>query len=111
VLWTTFVGPAGTGTLGGIEWGTATDGNRIYAQVADSGHVSYPLLNGPTITWGAWSGFDAATGKLIWQTADPTPGAEDFGAVSVANGVVYWGSGYRTGTHNNKLYAFSISGR
>lgn len=153
VLWTTFVGPAGTGTLGGIEWGTATDGTRIYAQVADSGHASYPLLNGPTITWGAWSALDAVTGKLIWQTADPTSGAMDFGAVSVANGVVYagseaapgymyafdartgtvlwhyasggsvvdgpsivdgvvyWGSGYRIGTHNNKLYAFSISGK
>ncbi len=44
VRWSTFVGPAGTGTLGGIEWGTATDGKRIYAEVADSGNVNYTLI-------------------------------------------------------------------
>jgi len=31
---------------------------------------------------------DAATGQILWQTADPTGGI-DPGAVSVANGVVY----------------------
>jgi polyvinyl alcohol dehydrogenase (cytochrome) len=153
VLWKTFVGPAGTGTLGGIEWGTATDGKRIYAEVADSGKVNYTLIpSGAVINWGSWSAFDARTGQILWQTADPTPGSLDFGAVSVANGVVYagsqgkpgymyaldaltgkilwsyasggsvidgpsivdgvvyWGSGYRIGTHNNKLYAFAIPG-
>lgn len=153
VLWSTFVGPAGTGTLGGIEWGTATDGKRIYAEVADSGHVNYTLIpSGDTIDYGSWSALDAATVKILWQTADPAPGSEDFGAVSVANGVVYagsqgspgymygldaqtgkilwsfasggsvidgpsivngfvyWGSGYKIGTHNNKLYAFTVSG-
>ena len=150
VLWKTMVGPAGTGTLGGIEWGTATDGQRIYAEIADSGKVPYSLIpSGTQITWGSWSALDAATGKIIWQTADPNPGM-DFGAVSVANGVVYagsqfssgfmyaldaamgkilwsfqsggsiddgpsivgnfvyWGSGYRIGTNNNKVYAFTI---
>jgi polyvinyl alcohol dehydrogenase (cytochrome) len=152
VLWTTFVGPAGTGTLGGIEWGTATDGQRIYAEVADSGKVPFTLIpSGATISWGSWSALDVNTGTILWQTADPTPGSEDFGAVSVANGVVYagsqstsgymyaldaqtgailwkyasggsvvdgpaivngvvyWGSGYRIGTHNNKLYAFTLA--
>jgi polyvinyl alcohol dehydrogenase (cytochrome) len=152
VLWSTFVGPAGTGTLGGIEWGTATDGQRIYAEVADSGHVNYTLIpSGAQINWGSWSALDAHTGKILWQTADPTPGSLDFGAASVANGVVYagsqsspgymyaldartgrilwsfksggsvidgpsivngfvyWGSGYRIGTNNNKLYAFTVS--
>jgi polyvinyl alcohol dehydrogenase (cytochrome) len=151
VLWSTFVAPAGTGTLGGIEWGTATDGQRIYVEEADSGHSSYTLIpSGPTINWGSWSALDVATGKILWQTADPTSGSIDFGAVSVANGVVYagsqgspgymyaldaatgkilwsyasggsvidgpsivdgvvyWGSGYRIGTHNKKLYAFSV---
>lgn len=154
VLWSTFVAPAGTGTLGGIEWGTATDGHRVYVEEADSGHVSYTLVpSGPTINWGSWSAMDVATGKILWQTADPTSGSLDFGAVSVANGVVYagsqgspgfmyaldaasgkilwsyssggsvidgpsivngvvyWGSGYRIGTHNNKLYAFTLPGQ
>lgn len=153
VLWSTLVAPAGPGTLGGIEWGTATDGARIYAESADSGKANYTLIpSGVTVDWGSWSALDAATGKILWQTADPTSGAIDFGAVSVANGVVYagsqassgymyaldaqtgkilwsyasggsvddgpsivdgvvyWGSGYRIGTNNNKLYAFTIPG-
>ncbi len=99
VLWNTMVGPGGTatGTLGGIEWGTATDGQRIYAEDSDSGSVPYTLIpSGTQITWGSWSALDAATGKILWQTADLNPGT-DFGAVSVANGVVYAGSEYRSG--------------
>jgi polyvinyl alcohol dehydrogenase (cytochrome) len=154
VRWRTMVAPAGTGTLGGIEWGTATDGQRIYVASADSGHVNYSLIpSGTQINWGSWSALDAETGKILWQTADPTPGSIDMGAVSVANGVVYagsqgapgnmyaldaatgkilwsfasggsvidgpsivggfvyWGSGYRIGTNNNKLYAFTLPGR
>jgi polyvinyl alcohol dehydrogenase (cytochrome) len=92
-LWNTFVGPAGTGTLGGIQWGTATDGVRIYTEISDSGNVNYTLVpSGAQINWGSWSALDAKTGKILWQTADPTPGSIDFGAVSVANGVVYAGS-------------------
>ncbi len=154
VLWNTFVGPGENGTLGGIEWGTATDGKRIYTEIANSGHVNYTLIpSGIQTTGGLWSALDAKTGKILWQTADPTPGSIDFGAVSVANGVVYagsqgapgfmyaldaatgeilwsfvsggsvidgpsiadgfvyWGSGYHIGTNNNKLYAFTIPGR
>ncbi|HWC95492.1 MAG TPA: PQQ-binding-like beta-propeller repeat protein [Candidatus Sulfopaludibacter sp.] len=90
VLWKTTTGPGGT--LGGIEWGTATDQQRVYTAVGNNGNVSYTLLNGQTINWGSWSGLDVATGKLLWQTADPTNGAMDLGSVSVANGVVYAGS-------------------
>jgi polyvinyl alcohol dehydrogenase (cytochrome) len=91
VSWGTPVGPGGT--LGGIEWGTASDGERIYAAIANSLHDSYKLAKGgETITWGSWSAVDAQTGKIVWQTADPTRGAIDTGAMSVANGVVYAGS-------------------
>lgn len=47
-----------------------------------------PFLGGTT---GGWSALDAATGQILWQTADPTNGI-DPGAVSVANCVVYAGS-------------------
>uniref|UniRef100_Q01UL0 Pyrrolo-quinoline quinone n=1 Tax=Solibacter usitatus (strain Ellin6076) TaxID=234267 RepID=Q01UL0_SOLUE len=148
MVWSTVVGPGAT--LGGIEWGTATDGKRIYVAITNSAHLPYPLLDGRSITWGAWSALDVATGKILWQTADPFE-AIDMGAVSVANGVVYapsmsgnmhaldaatgkvlftfasggsvldgpaiadgvvyWGSGYKKtggGTTNNKIFAFGL---
>ena len=91
ILWHTQVGPGG-GT-GGIQWGTASDGRRIYAAVANSNQRSYTLVpSGRKINWGAWSALDVLTGKPVWQTADPTAGALDSGSVSVANGVMYAGS-------------------
>jgi len=91
VIWNTSVGPGGT--TGGIQWGTATDGRRIYVAITNSGHVQYTLANGgPTIDWGSWAALDVATGRILWQIADPTPGAIDPGGVSVANGVMYAGS-------------------
>lgn len=91
IVWSAIVGPGST--LGGIEWGTATDGARIYAAIGNRNRVSYRLQpNGPTIDWGSWAALDVATGRIVWQIADPTPGAVDMGSVSVANGVVYAGS-------------------
>jgi polyvinyl alcohol dehydrogenase (cytochrome) len=91
VRWRTQVGPGG-GT-GGIQWGTASDGWRIYAAVSNSNQTPYTLVpSGEKITWGAWSALNALTGRLLWQTADPTAGAIDPGSVSVANGVMYAGS-------------------
>jgi polyvinyl alcohol dehydrogenase (cytochrome) len=91
IRWSTLVGPGG-GT-GGIQWGTATDGRRIYAAISNNNFMPYTLVpGGQQVNWGAWSALDAVTGKLIWQTADPTPGATDSGSVSVANGLIYAGS-------------------
>ena len=91
IVWSTIVGPGGT--TGGIQWGTATDGIRIYVAITNSLHLPYTLANGgPTITWGSWAALDPRTGKILWQVPDPTPGAGDPGAVSVANGVLYAGS-------------------
>lgn len=90
LVWSSVVGPGGS--LGGIQWGTASDGKTIYAAVANSNHKSYKLLSGQTITWGAWSAIDAATGKILWQTPDPTSGAIDESSLSVANGVLFAGS-------------------
>jgi len=97
VLWGTSIGPGGE--HGGMEWGTATDGKRIYVASANSQHSTHALASGQTIAGGSWSALDAATGKILWQTADPTPTALDLGAVSVANGIIYAGStsGYMYG--------------
>jgi polyvinyl alcohol dehydrogenase (cytochrome) len=101
IIWSTLVGAGGT--LGGIEWGTATDGKRIYVAIADSGHVPYTLTSGQQITWGSWSALDVATGKILWQTADPTTGTIDTGSVSVANGVMYAGS------YSGQMYALDTT--
>jgi polyvinyl alcohol dehydrogenase (cytochrome) len=90
ILWGTQVGPGGG--LGGVEWGSATDGNRIYVAEADSDHVAYvPFGSTEPITDGSWAALDPATGAIEWQTPDPSGGV-DIGAVSAANGVVYAGS-------------------
>jgi polyvinyl alcohol dehydrogenase (cytochrome) len=90
-LWVTQVGPGSN--LGGIEWGTANEGSRIYAAISNNDHLAYTLVPSvQQITWGSWSALDVATGKILWQTADPTAGTIDTGSVSVANGVMYAGS-------------------
>ncbi|HEY3825138.1 MAG TPA: PQQ-binding-like beta-propeller repeat protein [Bryobacteraceae bacterium] len=86
LLWSTMVGPGST--LGGIEWGTASDGRKIFVAISNGAHKPYPLIDGTSTTGGAWSALDAQTGKILWQTADPTL-AIDSGAVSYANGVVF----------------------
>jgi polyvinyl alcohol dehydrogenase (cytochrome) len=91
IRWSTQVGPGGS--TGGIQWGTATDGRRIYVAIANKdGHPYVLIPDGQEITWGAWSALDVRTGGLIWQTPDPTTNGVDEGAVSVADGVVYAGS-------------------
>ena len=86
-------------TLGGMEWGSATDGKTVY--FANS-------------AGGFWGAVDVATGQLKWKTADPNPlappfYANDIGAVSVANGVVYAGSmGGNVGT-NPTMFALDAA--
>ncbi|MGA8877506.1 MAG: PQQ-binding-like beta-propeller repeat protein [Candidatus Korobacteraceae bacterium] len=152
VEWQTQVGPGSS--LGGMEWGSATDGQRIYVAIGDLYGIPYGAGSA-----GSWAALNPANGAILWQVADPND-AVDVGAVATANGVVYadsmagsasaptmfalnaatgstlwsyasgasvnagatiandvvyWGSGY---THlgipgftgNNKFYAFSIHG-
>jgi polyvinyl alcohol dehydrogenase (cytochrome) len=75
-LWHTQVGPS-------IQWGSASDGTRIYVAIANPSGVSY--AGGDA---GSWAALDPATGKILWQKADPN-GATDTGPLAVANGIVY----------------------
>jgi polyvinyl alcohol dehydrogenase (cytochrome) len=52
-------------------------------------------------------GLDAATGTIRWIF---TSGGSVNSGAAVANGRVYWGSGYAhiQGTPNNKVYAFGL---
>lgn len=80
-LWHTQVGPGSS--LGGMEWGSASDGVRIYVAIAN--FYGIPYSGGSA---GSWSALDPATGTILWQVADPN-GAVDLGPLAVANGVVY----------------------
>ena len=97
VVWDTLAGPGSF--YGGIQWGTSTDGRRIYVADANGEAAPYTLTpSGATTTAGIWSALDPATGKILWQTPDPSATLPiDIGATSVANGVVYAGSLQPTG--------------
>jgi polyvinyl alcohol dehydrogenase (cytochrome) len=107
VVWKTAVGPGGAG--GGIMWGSATDGRRIYVAISNAYHIPYTITSvtgqTSTINGGSWAALDPATGRIIWQTADPQ-GALDVGFVSTANGVVYAGS---DATSGNTAYAVAAA--
>ena len=91
ILWSAAPGPGST--LGGIQWGPATDGKRIYVAEANFDGIPYTIPSGQTITSGSWAALDPATGKILWQVPDPSHnafgGGNALGPVSVANGVLY----------------------
>lgn len=93
VDWMTQVAPGGQ--TGGLQWGSATDGARIYVAASNSGPTGsglapapWTLANGSTVKSGGWAAVDARTGKVIWTTPDPN-GSRAEAPVSVANGVVF----------------------
>lgn len=97
VIWSTQVGPAGT--MGGLQWGSAVDGQRIYVALDNSAMDEWMPLGATTTTnKGAWRALDKATGVILWQAVTPDGPVEvppfgglgsAIGAVTVANGVAY----------------------
>jgi polyvinyl alcohol dehydrogenase (cytochrome) len=94
-VWAAQAGPGGG--LGGVLWGTATDGMQVYTGIGNNNHVQTVLTpSGKTISGGFWTALDAATGAVRWQMAaigqDPQAPANTSlapGSVSVANNVLY----------------------
>lgn len=108
VLWQTRVGKGGR--LGGVEWGSASDGKYVYVAVSDV--QVQPVTPGtpgsqrsafggafkldPKAGGGLWA-LNAATGEKVWKT--PHPGCGDkpgcspaqSAAVSAIPGVVFSG--------------------
>jgi polyvinyl alcohol dehydrogenase (cytochrome) len=81
LLWQTQVGPGST--LGGMEWGSATDGKRIYVAVANFFGLPTAVGNG-----GSWAALDPETGAVLWQVGDPSASIA-LGPLTVSDGVVY----------------------
>lgn len=93
--WATQVAPGGV--TGGLQWGSASDGERLYVAIANSGPAmngggagaqDWRLLDGSTTRSGGWAALDPMTGQMLWTTKDPA-GSRAEAAVSVANGVVF----------------------
>jgi len=103
LLWMTQVGPGSV--AGGVMWGSATDGRRIY--VANGNFAALPSPVGGT--GGNWTALDPLTGKILWQKADPN-GALDWSPMAVANGVVYAGSMSNTPGANTMIALDAATG-
>ncbi len=87
VVWWTQAGPGSL--LGGMIWGSAVDGERIYTANANALHTPHGLVGGGVVDYGFWSAMDAVTGEIVWQTPDPIAGNVNQGPVTVANDVVF----------------------
>ena len=104
-LWHVQVGP-GT-NLGGVMWGTAYDGTRIYVHESDPYFAAYTFANGTTVNGGSWGALNPSTGAWDWQTATPG-GAAAMGPVTVANGVVYGGT-TAAGANADNMFAMNAA--
>lgn len=101
VLWETRVGKGGA--LGGIQWGSTTDGKNMYVALSDIDFLrkefttGKPLLVDPKAGGGLFA-LDAATGKKIWSAPPPVCGDRpncspaQSAAITAIPGVVFSGS-------------------
>jgi polyvinyl alcohol dehydrogenase (cytochrome) len=102
ILWGTVVGPGSNN--GGIEFGAATDGQRIYVSESNGFGLPYSLPDGSVTHASSLAALDPTTGRILWQRRDPGNFFNSlYGAITVANGVVYVPS--RAG----EMYAFDAS--
>ena len=99
ILWQTRIGKGGP--LGGIQWGPATDGTKVYAAVSDIGFRKSPETGkrepDPTKGGGLFA-LRIDDGKLAWETPNPGCGERrpcspaQSAAVTAIPGVVFSGA-------------------
>ncbi len=87
---------AGTGgLLGGVQWGPATDGTKVYVAVSD---LAFQGRGPDPSKGGGISAYQVSNGKLLWKT--PPPGCDErrpcspaqSQAVTAIKGAVFSGS-------------------
>ena len=96
VLWTTRVGKGGA--LGGVHWGMATDGRRVYVANSDRGAVIVDVNPEDRASPGLFA-LDLMTGEIVWSAPAPTDTCEgkrgcfaaNSAAPSVIDGIVFAG--------------------
>lgn len=69
VIWQTRIGRGGA--LGGIHWGMATDGKRVYAANADNKYGIDPKVDSLFKPAPGLFAVDLATGNVAWKTPAP----------------------------------------
>ncbi len=101
ILWQTRIGKGGA--LGGIQWGSATDGKNAYAALSDIAFISEGFAPGqrrqvnPKAGGGLFA-LDVLTGKKVWSADPPDCGTRpncspaQSAAITVIPGVVFSGS-------------------
>ncbi|KAL3501340.1 hypothetical protein ACH5RR_035789, partial [Cinchona calisaya] len=95
IVWSRKAGP-GSSQGGGI-WGAATDGKRVYTNIANGDRLPFTLApSTQTTTAGAWVALDANTGEILWTTANPSNDISP-GPVTFVNGLLFAGSPAPTG--------------
>jgi polyvinyl alcohol dehydrogenase (cytochrome) len=102
ILWQTRVGKGGTG--GGVQWGMASDGQKVYAAVSDMVRKAPPgtiiqvgLPPDPAVG-GGLTALRVSTGERVWYAAPAPCGSKPLcspaqpGAVTAIPGAVFSGS-------------------
>jgi len=101
ILWQTRLGHGGS--LGGIQWGSASDGKNMYVALSDIKFLREEFGTGKKLVpdpkeGGGLFALDAATGKKVWTAAPPVCGDRpscspaQSAAISVIPGAVFSGS-------------------
>ena len=92
VVWRTQAAPGGV--TGGLQWGSANDGDRIFVAASNSGTsaggggMPWKLKDGSTTVSGGWAALSRRTGEVLWTTKDPL-GSRSEAPVSGTNDVVF----------------------
>jgi len=99
ILWQQRVGTGGT--LGGVQWGSSSDGTNVYVALSDIVRVNIPNSLGSNAdpkTGGGMFAFNLNTGQRVWYTPPASCGTRprcspaQSAAVSSIPGVVFSGS-------------------
>ncbi|XP_047331163.1 polyvinylalcohol dehydrogenase-like [Impatiens glandulifera] len=104
IIWSKLAGPGGF--EGGGMWGAATDGVRVYTNIANSNRINFTLApSNATTRDGVWVALDVNTGKILWTTANPSHDTTQGPVTVTAKGVVFAGSV----ASNGPFYAMDAS--